>query len=257
MKDDTLIDLVASVGEARFASRAFTFVCSRVAVDHLSLFAFDTALVPRLAGAASRGRGKTAMRAGRVYERALLHRFDPSSERVRSGGADTDVMLFRLAASDIREAAYRSGIYRRFGIIERVSMIRCVLGRWLLVNVYRDRASGKFDGADMLHLTEMAPLLVACAGKHLMLRESMPAAQGSRASAASFEALLQSLDTRLSVRERQVCAHALAGVTVPGIALVLGVRESTVATLRRRAYAKLGISNLNSLFAMCLTRLRV
>ena len=40
-----------------------------------------------------------------------------------------------------------------------------------------------------------------------------------------------------------------------GIASILGVKESTVATLRRRAYAKLGISNLNSLFALCVARM--
>jgi len=36
-------------------------------------------------------------------------------------------------------------------------------------------------------------------------------------------------------RVRQVCAHALGGVTMAGIASMLGVKESTVATLRRRA----------------------
>jgi DNA-binding CsgD family transcriptional regulator len=67
--------------------------------------------------------------------------------------------------------------------------------------------------------------------------------------------MLQSLDARLTERERQVCAHALSGVTVAGIASMLGVKESTVATLRRRAYTKLGISNLNSLFALCVAQL--
>lgn len=255
VKDDALIDLVGSLGEGRFASCALAFVNSRVQADHLSLLRFDSALVPHLSGAASRGSGKTALRAGRIYERAMLYRFDPSSQRVRSGAADGDVVLFRLAASEIRDAAYRSSIYRRFDLIERVSMIRRVMGRWILMNVYRDRASGAFDAADMTKLTDMAPLLAACAGKHLAMGESLPA-EGSRASAASFEPLLKSLDVPLTERERQVCALALAGVTVSGIASSLGVRESTVATLRRRAYARLGISNLNSLFAMCLSRVR-
>ena len=49
--------------------------------------------------------------------------------------------------------------------------------------------------------------------------------------------------------------EAAGGATVAGIASILGVKESTVATLRRRAYAKLGISNLNSLFALCVARM--
>jgi DNA-binding CsgD family transcriptional regulator len=71
-----------------------------------------------------------------------------------------------------------------------------------------------------------------------------------------LESLLGSLDEHLTPRERAVCARALAGLTVAGIALDLGIRTPTVATLRRRAYAKLGISSLSQLFALCIEQLR-
>ena len=255
LKDAPLIALIASVGEKDFAAQALAFVNSQVIADHLSLLVFDTALVPHVAGTASRAAGKTAMLAGQLYERAMFYRFDPNSERVRTGSGEEDVMLFRLAASDIRDARYRSSIYGRFGIVERVSLIRQVLGRWLQLNLYRDRAAGRFEPAALAKLTEMAPLLIACAGKHVAMA-SRPAARRDRAATiASFESMLQGLDAGLTQRERQVCAHALAGVTVAGIAVTLGVKDSTVATLRRRAYGKLGISSLNSLFAMCVAHL--
>lgn len=254
MKDDALIHLIASLGTAEFPSRALAYANAHLAADHLSLFEFDEALVPHLAGAASRA-GRTAALAGQVYEESMFHRFDPTSQRVRRGRGDEDVMLFTLAASDIRDARYRAAIYGRFGIVERVSLMRRVLGRWLLLNLYRDRASGRFDAAALEKLAELAPLLVACAGKQLAL-SSRPAGTRSRSAAlASFESMLQALDAGLTARERQVCAQALAGVTVAGIAVTLGVKESTVATLRRRAYAKLGISSLNSLFALCVAHL--
>ena len=56
-------------------------------------------------------------------------------------------------------------------------------------------------------------------------------------------------------RERAVCARALAGLTVAGIASDLGVKAPTIATLRQRAYAKLGISSLSQLFARCIEQL--
>ena len=255
MKDDALIALLASVGDTEFAAQALAFVNSQVVADHLSLLVFDAELVPHIAGTASRAAGKTAMLAGQVYLRSMFYRFDPNSERVRTSSAEEDVMLFTLAASDIRDVRYRSSIYGRFGLIERVSLIRRVLGRWLLLNLYRDRAAGRFEPAALAKLTEMAPLLIACAGKHVAMT-AQPAARRDRAATiASFESMLQSLDAGLTQRERQVCAHALAGVTVAGIAVTLGVKDSTVATLRRRAYAKLGISSLNSLFAMCVAHL--
>jgi DNA-binding CsgD family transcriptional regulator len=60
------------------------------------------------------------------------------------------------------------------------------------------------------------------------------------------------LPGRLSAREQQVCARALRGMSNPAIALDLGVQVSTVSTLRRRAFAKLGISTLSELFLRCL-----
>jgi DNA-binding CsgD family transcriptional regulator len=255
MKDDALIDFIASIGEPQFPARALALIDGQVVADHLSLLVFDDQFVPHLAGTASRAEGKTATLAARIYERGMFYRFDPSRSRVRTGSATDDVILFRVSASDIRDAKYRSSIYGRFGIVERVSVLRRVLGRWLLMNVYRDRANGPFEPAALSRLTELAPLLIASAGKHVAMTAS-PAAPPKRAdSVASFEAMLKSLDARLTERERQVCAHALGGVTVAGIASVLGVKESTVATLRRRAYAKLGISNLNSLFALCVAQL--
>jgi DNA-binding CsgD family transcriptional regulator len=52
-----------------------------------------------------------------------------------------------------------------------------------------------------------------------------------------------------------VCARALAGLTVAAIASDLGVKSPTIATLRQRAYAKLGISSLSQLFALCIEQL--
>jgi DNA-binding CsgD family transcriptional regulator len=260
LKDDALIDLVASVGEVTFAAQALAFVNSHLVADHLSLLVFDANLVPHLADAASRGSAKIALQAGQLYERAMFYRFDPNSERVRKGSGEEDVMLFTLVATDIRDARYRSSIYGRFGIVERASLIRRVLGRWLLLNVYRDKPSGRFDSAALAKLADIAPLLVACAGKHLSLTSKLSAVRHGRkdrsATLAAFNSMLDSLGARLTERERQVCAHALAGVTIAGIASTLGVKESTVATLRRRAYAKLGISSLNSLFALCITYLK-
>jgi DNA-binding CsgD family transcriptional regulator len=256
LKDDALIDLVASVGEVTFAAQALAFVNSHLVADHLSLLVFDANLVPHLADAASRGPTKIALQAGQLYERAMFYRFDPNSERVRKGSGEEDVMLFTLVATDIRDARYRSSIYGRFGIVERASLIRRVLGRWLLLNVYRDKPSGRFDSAALAKLTDIAPLLVACAGKHLSLTSKLSARKDRSTMLAAFNSMLDSLGAGLTERERQVCAHALAGVTIAGIASTLGVKESTVATLRRRAYAKLGISSLNSLFALCITHLK-
>lgn len=47
--------------------------------------------------------------------------------------------------------------------------------------------------------------------------------------------------TALSIRERQICARIAGGHSTITIAAELGIATSTVMTLRKRAYAKLGI----------------
>ena len=57
---------------------------------------------------------------------------------------------------------------------------------------------------------------------------------------------------KLSNREVEVCARAVIGLSGEGIGLDLGIKTSTVATLRKRAYTKLDISSVHELFTMCL-----
>jgi DNA-binding CsgD family transcriptional regulator len=65
-----------------------------------------------------------------------------------------------------------------------------------------------------------------------------------------FQRRLYLLDVGLTVRERKVCALALAGVSIEGSAYELGIKKSSIITYRKRAYARLGISSLNELFVI-------
>ena len=55
----------------------------------------------------------------------------------------------------------------------------------------------------------------------------------------------------LTDREQDVCARIVAGYSSEAIALDLGLAASSVATYRKRAYAKLGICSQHDLFALC------
>ena len=76
-----------------------------------------------------------------------------------------------------------------------------------------------------------------------------------RPSKEQLERLVAGLSDSLTDREIQVCARAILGMTGEGIGLELGIKLPTVATLKKRAYAKLNISSSNELFALCLSRL--
>src|SRR5262249_46720277 len=53
----------------------------------------------------------------------------------------------------------------------------------------------------------------------------------------------------LTPREAEICAGIVLGYTVTGMSLNLNISVNTVATHRKRAYAKMRISSQNELFA--------
>lgn len=74
---------------------------------------------------------------------------------------------------------------------------------------------------------------------------------GAGTGRARMEAYLAERFPALSPREVQVCARIACGLPAAAIAADLAVREETVATFRKRAYAKLGIASRGELFAQC------
>jgi DNA-binding CsgD family transcriptional regulator len=246
---------ILALGEADFAYVLLRAMESFVSVDHLAIVVFDDELTAHLAGAGSRQPGNVALEAGRLYERARFYRHDPGAKQAGAAGGSDGPVLSLLRASDITDPSYRAEIYDRFRLLERLSIVDRVRDRWIMLNLYRGRGSESFRERDITRIRDIALLLAGLAGKHAGL--AMPATErhGRVESIRFLESLLTEIEGRLTPRERAVCARALAGQTVHGIASELEVRPPTVATLRRRAYAKLNISSLNELFARCIEQL--
>lgn len=244
-------EAVLALGEEGFAGALMRAIGMMLEVEHLALLRFDPDLTARLLGAASTGRGNQALEAGRLYERAGFFRHDPGMTAL-AGGHPSEPMLYRLRAADIEDTRYRRDIYERFDLLERLSILDQIRGQWIMVNLYRSTGQVPFTGSEVGRMREFAALVLPLAAKHATLIATGQPATGPSPSVGFLDDLLERVDSRLSVRERAVCARALAGLTVPGIASDLKVSAATVATLRRRAYAKLGITSLNELFARCI-----
>jgi len=244
-----------ALGEPDFAHALLSATETVVPVDHIAILVFDAELAAHLAGAGSRQPGNVALEAGRLYERARFFRHDPGAKHLGSGGTSGGPVLLRLRASDITDPNYRREIYDRFRLLERLSIVDQVRDRWLMLNLYRSRGSEPFRERDIGRIRAIAVLLMSLAGKHADFVSPARARQGRLASIRFLDDLLAAIEERLTPRERAVCARALAGQTVQGIASELGIRPPTVATLRRRAYSRLDISSLNELFARCIEQL--
>lgn len=246
-------DLITSLGNADFISKLLKHIDVLVSVDHLSVFTFDQQLKPHLIVAESKGAKPLAQQAGEEYERGLYYRHDPNVNLIQEQAeGESQPLLFRFKAEDISDEKYRKRIYESFKLLERLSIIDHIKMRWFVINLYRDRKAGYFSDEDIKTIQALLSLIVSLVEKHYVMLPPSVWQNDTRPPRDMLEKLLISMGTSLSKRELEVCALALTGITNTGIGLELGIQTPTVATLRKRAFGKLGISSLNELFALCL-----
>jgi DNA-binding CsgD family transcriptional regulator len=244
-----------ALGTPAFGAALLAALAPPLQAVHLTVFRFDAGLSARVVLTAGLDGGRVAARSARVYGGSGLYRHDRLLAALRrpARAAGTPLLL-RTRRQDITEAAYGTQLWDRHGLVDRLSALDGHEGPWTSLNLYRDQAGGPFGRAQTQRFARLAPLLLALLRRHLGLLQPAAgtATAGHRVPPEAAAALLQRLPVRLSAREREVCALTLAGHTRQGIALALGIAESSVATLRERAYRKLQIHGAAELFALCL-----
>ena len=169
------------------------------------------------------------------------HSFDPVPH---SGSA-----LLRMHADEAPSTDHRERIYRRHGMLERLSLARrCDDGAVLAINVYHHAHQGRFSDGELQAFGELAPLLLAAVQRHIALTaaSSGPAAP---APPADTRARLRQHCADLTERELDVCERLLRGWSFDGIAADLGLSVATVKTYRARAFGRLGLHFRSELFA--------
>ncbi len=137
-------------------------------------------------------------------------------------------------------------------MIERVTLSSRTENAGFLSFYLRGQKSGWFSDAEIENLTKALPMAHELIG----LRHRIA---GSEAFHYSLEARVTALKQRdvgvfglLSPREAQVCDQLLNGVSVAGTAVVLGISDNSVRTLRKRAYAKLRVHSAIQIAALVL-----
>lgn len=163
------------------------------------------------------------------------------AEDVRQGRSPA-VTALHVHAGDIPVESWRTEIYDRAHLADRLSFFYAPLpGAAFSLNLYRGRAHGAFAPGEIQRLLGIAPLLRQA---HRAALCSHPPAAPPDDRVAAAEAALRRRLPELSARELAVCARIACGIGADGIAADLDVAPSTVATLRKRAYAKLAARGL-------------
>ncbi len=130
-----------------------------------------------------------------------------------------------------------------------------ISGEWVCIRLTR-HFEDRFDSADVSIVESYAPLIMSALRQHLTLAPAKEtvATPGTMSSKRRQDLLAQIRSDLLrlcsiSPREAEVCAHIAIGYNINAISMLLGISQNTASTHRKRAYAKLGISSQNELFA--------
>lgn len=243
----TFAPAVQALGHARFGDVLLGAVRESVGAELLSAFCLDDG-GPRycLARAIDQLGNPFAECAAQHYVDGYWHS-DPGLERLREAhDACGGTVLCQQASNEIRHTGYRAFCYEAPRLIDRVSVLGAVGARRMLFSAYRRAARGPFAHDEVLRFAAHAEMLMSIVGKHVELLEQVrPSTQ--RDSLAALEGRLASCFAALSLRERQICAGLIVGLSAKEIAQRCGVEVSTVVTYKKRAFEKLGVPNRRAL----------
>nr|WP_322865008.1 helix-turn-helix transcriptional regulator [Aquicoccus sp. G2-2]MEA1112229.1 helix-turn-helix transcriptional regulator [Aquicoccus sp. G2-2] len=167
-------------------------------------------------------------------------------------GPDSDLLRFVPSPSDPRYANYR-----RAGIAERLAVATRVGDNAVLSFFLRSGSDGPIDAAELRRFEIILPIVheIITIRHRIVGSEAFQFKPGL--STSSLKERGVPIFSALSGRETQVCDSILAGYTVEGTALELGVSLNTVRTLRSRAYRKLRVSSAQQMMSLILFEMQL
>ncbi|MCP5087257.1 MAG: helix-turn-helix transcriptional regulator [Rhodobacteraceae bacterium] len=187
------------------------------------------------------------------------YRNDPTLAWVRSRGITHFKPTVRsLSPREIPNTDYRRRFYENASVRQKLAAMQFSGGKLYYLNFYRNPNQEDYNFNDRRLLEDVSGLLCALLTKHhSMVESSPPALYPNDKMSNDFRSdlkdrLLRSFlkeDVGLTPKEAEICAAIALGQNAMEIGLEHGITANTVATHRKRAYAKLGIGSQNELFA--------
>jgi DNA-binding CsgD family transcriptional regulator len=249
-------DLVSKVGSPTFGPEYFRLFDEMLSIEHCTVFAFRNGVRPAalVTECTSADDGCARRLADEYVTGAFVH--DPN---LRREVGPSSPLIYTLRARDVRDPDYRSRFYDEPALSHELVLLGNLDGTLFYSSFYRGSADRAFGRDDLEAVQSLSYFAMRALKRHVELQAATPVRDGpapdwearfdSRHDAFHhLRALLLAEPKKLSPREADVCASIVLGYSTPAIGLNLGISPHTVATHRKRAYSKLGISSQNELF---------
>lgn len=231
--------LMQHVGRAGFAQALLTQVNRTAAFEHCTVYELEQeagdGITCSVLDAASRHRAPTALKTSTLFARRFSQ-LDVNRRYIDGAAPRGGLFATYFLSRDLPHHDYRDACYARNGLLDRFSLVSVGQGgSALALNFYKGQAQGAASGCERDQLLWHAPLLVEAAARHAALLRPVPVRSG--------EDLLARVPAHaaLTAREAQLCMLLMEGHTVHDAASRMGVRPTTAITLKKRAFARLGV----------------
>lgn len=154
--------------------------------------------------------------------------------------------------SEDREEAFRRKYFDEMGVPQEVSLFHRTDDSTLYLGV--SSLSDGYSDEKIIWLKSILPVALSLVRRHAELVGDPSEGQPSKRE-DKIARMLAKQGPDLTPREVEVCAAIVMGYRAEAIAARLDIAPNTVATHRKRAYAKLHISSQTELFGFLFTKL--
>lgn len=239
--------LISKVADASFGASVLRFVSQTARVENFGAFYFADLAHPKPVLSVSAGRMSEYIfrrDADQILSDAEL-REEIVAQIQNAPRYGVLIERWHPSGDDPRKPLYdRSKILERVGVSSR-------LGRGGFRSFFlRSKSAGWMSDAEYTLMCDLLPFVHELIG----LRHRIVGAEQFQYSALRNASSLRERNapgfSLLSQREAQCCDCLIAGKSVAGTALELKVAETTVRTMRQRAYRKLGVSSAAQIMAL-------
>lgn len=257
---DHLGDIVSTIGSREFGQTFYNLFRDLLDVEECTVFSFPDPANPSsliVEGNCEKQRQAARKLASDYIAGGFLN--DPNVRRP-IGGQPIDVYV--TEADSIFNTAYRQHYYDTPQLTHELVVLGNTNGTLYYTSFYRRKDRHGFGDSELEIMNLVAGFMVKALHRHSeLVRHSgdhndftfvhAPGDLSGQLRQKTLEHLknvLVSDPGKLSQREAEICACIVMGYSTEAISLNCSISPNTVATHRKRAYAKLGISSQNELF---------
>ncbi|MDG3579019.1 helix-turn-helix transcriptional regulator [Rhizobium sp. YJ-22] len=247
-------EMVSLIGSRDFGAGFYRIANELIGIDHCTVFmcANDN---PRTLVAEANCE-KTAARVRSLADIYIREAYvqDPvwgTFQSAPHAGCST----FLLSPTELADEGYRREFYDKPNIKHELALTTVINGDRIYAGFYRENGRPHFSDRSAELLKYCGRTIMQVLHKHAEISlltgpvQAEPKPVSQKALLERVRSAIMADSGLITAREAEICASIVLGYTVLGISMNLGISVNTVATHRKRAYAKLRVCSQNELFA--------